>query len=775
MTKNSKTTLITKDENRIIEISLLIFTLLITLTTSFLYLDIYQQAVLAYTLMVVTYILTKIKSENQLLRFLILSFGSYLTLRYWIFRTFHTLGYTGFFDSIAMAALYLAESYAIVIYFLGIFVNISPIKREPPTLPEDKNLLPTVDVFIPTYNEPIDIIRITLIACKQLHYPEEKLNIYILDDGGTWQKRNDPDPEKREKACKRYEELKNLAKELEINYITRAKNEHAKAGNLNHALWLTSEGYEKSEFNNSEWYCFGKRPQKGGDLILVLDCDHVPTTDFLENTVGFFLKDPKLFLVQTPHFFINPTPIEKNLRTYAEAPGENEMFYGEIHRGLDFWNSSFFCGSGAILRRKYLEEAGGFKGDTITEDAETSLTLHSMGYNSVYLRKPMICGLSPETFDDFITQRSRWTQGMIQILMLKNPLKQKGLKWYQKLCYTNNCIFWFFGVARVIFILAPLLYLLFGARVYNVSIEQIISYAIPHLFTSFNISNYLYGKVRHPFFSEIFETAQSFLLLFPALGAAFAPKKPVFKVTPKGVSLTEDYINKKAFFFYFLLILCIVGIYAGAIKWLYSPLERGAVAVCVSWNLFNITMIIASIGALYELRQIRRFHRIETEEEALVIVPGQLKSYKAKIIDISLGGVAFRTEEKIYIPVLGSKIEVVTWACKGEEFRFSGIIRRVTTKENTKIIGLSFDSSNSEESIVKYVYGDSSRWERFWIRREKEKGILSGFSYLISIGFASLRRSIRASLNYLLKQIKDKNHIKLEVPWKSLRALKKFY
>lgn len=101
------------------------------------------------------------------------------------------------------------------------------------------------------------------------------------------------------------------------------------------------------------------------------------------------------------------------------------MFYGEIHRGLDFWNSSFFCGSGAVLRRKYLEEAQGFSGKTITEDAETALTLHSKGYNSVYLRKPMICGLSPETFDDFITQRSRWTQGMIQILLLKILLNKR--------------------------------------------------------------------------------------------------------------------------------------------------------------------------------------------------------------------------------------------------------------------------------------------------------------------------------------------------------------
>ena len=733
----------------------MLFIFLILIFTLSIYLDMFQQAVLAYGLMAFGFLLIKIRKQKDYLRIFILSIGLFITLRYWFFRTSHTLGYTGFFDSLAMTSLYIAETYAIIIYLLGIFVNLNPIKRNPPPLPEDKKLLPSVDIFIPTYNELEEIIRITAIACKQLRYPQDKLNIYILDDGATFQKRNDPDPEKSSSAWKRYEVLKNLAKDLEINYITREKNEHAKAGNLNNALWLTSEGY-KTKTGKSEWFCFGELPKSGGDLIVVLDCDHVPAVDFLENTVGFFLKDEKLFLVQTPHFFINPTPIEKNLGTYFEAPGENEMFYGEIHRGLDFWNSSFFCGSGAVLRRKYLEEAQGFSGKTITEDAETALTLHSKGYNSVYLRKPMICGLSPETFDDFITQRSRWTQGMIQILLLKNPFKQKGLKWYQKICYTNNCIFWFFGLARVIFIFAPLLYLLFSLRVYNVSIEQILSYAIPHLLYSLSLSNYLYGKVRHPFFSEVFESAQSFFLLFPTIGALLNPQKPTFKVTPKGTSLKQSVVNTRVLIFYILLFLCIGGIFAGIDKWIHSPLERGAVAVCISWNLFNIAMIIACIGALYELRQIRRFHRIETDEEALIIIPNTLKSFKASIKDISLGGMAIQLKEQTFIPFLGSSIEVVTWDSYGKQYRFKTIVKRVQT-EKAITIGCTFDNTTDFNYIVKFVYGDSRRWERFWGKRERQIGILAGFIYLLRIGLVSMGRNILGVFKFILANLKNFN------------------
>lgn len=751
--------------NRIFIENLSIFIALILIFfLSSIYLDIFQQAVLAYGFLALTYILTKIKGQNDLIRILLLSIGVFLSLRYWIFRSLHTLGYTGFFDSLAMFSLYIAETYAIVIYILGIFVNIHPLKREPQSLPEDKKIFPTVDIFIPTYNEPIEIIRITAIACKQIKYPQDKLHIYILDDGGTLQKRNDPDPEKRANAWKRYYELKMLAEELKINYITRAKNEHAKAGNLNNALWLTSEGFKDADTKDSEWFCFGLPPKKGGELILVLDCDHVPTSDFLENTVGFFLRDEKLFLVQTPHFFINPTPIERNLGTYTESPGENEMFYGEIHRGLDFWNSSFFCGSAAVLRRKFVEEVGGFSGKTITEDAETSLSLHSKGYTSAYLKKPLICGLSPETFDDFITQRSRWTQGMIQILILNNPFKQKGLKWYQKICYTNNCIFWFFGLARVIFIFAPLLYLLFSFRIYNVSIEQILSYAIPHLIASLNISNYLYGKVRHPFFSEIFETAQSFFLLFPTLGALFRPKAPTFKVTPKGTSLKESVINTRVITFYVLLILCLVGIYTGVNKWIYSPLERGAVAVCMSWVIFNIAMIIACIGALYELRQIRRHHRIFTEEEALVIPQGILKSFKATIKDISLGGLALNLKEKTFIPFINTNLEIVTWNSYGEEFRFLTVVKGVRINKDSMTVGCSFHESVDEKSIIKFIYGDSGRWEIFWKRRERAKGILSGFFYLIKTGLIALFRNVSGAFKLLYYSVKKYKN--LEELWK---------
>ena len=174
-----------------------------------------------------------------------------------------------------------------------------------------------------------------------------------------------------------------------------------------------------------------------------------PVREFLQRTVGYFRQDPRLFLCQTPHFFTNPDPLERNLETFQRMPSENEMFYGIIQKGLDKWNGAFFCGSAAVVRRAALDEVGGFSGITITEDCETALDLHSRGWNSCYIDKPMISGLQPETFASFIGQRSRWARGMFQIFLLKNPILKRGLSVAQKICYLSNMTYWFFPIFRL--------------------------------------------------------------------------------------------------------------------------------------------------------------------------------------------------------------------------------------------------------------------------------------------------------------------------------------
>ena len=162
--------------------------------------------------------------------------GTYVTLRYWVFRTTETIGYQSGWDFTFLILLYLAETYCIGTYVISMFGNIAALTRKIPLLPSDPERLPTVDVFIPTYNEDVDVLYVTATACTQLDYPKEKLNIYILDDGGTAHKLNDPDPQRAAAARKRADSLKSIASRLGVNYFARETNRYAKAGNINEGL-----------------------------------------------------------------------------------------------------------------------------------------------------------------------------------------------------------------------------------------------------------------------------------------------------------------------------------------------------------------------------------------------------------------------------------------------------------------------------------------------------------------------------------------------------------
>ncbi|MBF0201491.1 MAG: glycosyltransferase [Desulfamplus sp.] len=731
-----------------------------------------------------------VEQRGQFLRILIMVLCGFLTLRYWFFRTTVTITFDSLTEFSFSMLLYLAETYGILIFFLGMFVNASPIQRQTPRMQYHEDELPEVDVYIPTYNESEDVVRITALAATSMFYPQEKLNIYILDDGGTVNKLSDPDPGKALGARQRAQRLKEIARELSIIYATRDENIHAKAGNLNESLMSCECRLDEDAFDKMS--CINQGIHQGcGQLIVILDCDHVPARDFLKKTVGFFLEDPRLFLLQTPHFFINPDPIEKNLETFRKGPSENEMFYAAIHPGLDFWNASFFCGSAAIMRRNFLLEVGGIAGETITEDAETALGLHAKGYNSAYFFKPLIIGLTPETFDDFIVQRSRWAQGMIQIFILKNPLFQKGLTIFQKMCYINASFFWFFGFARVIFFLSPLILLFFGLKIYNASIAQVIAYALPHLAGAYLLSNYLFGRYRYPFFSELYESVISFYLLPAIISAIRKPRSPVFKVTPKAVSLKKDFLSHLAMPFYIMFFLSIAGYAAGLYQWVNTPGPKDSIVISLLWNTFNLVIVLSCLGVVWEKRQMRKQHRYPAEEDVILQTDRGETRIPAKTFDLSISGAGLAVEldaAAVHAKAreknregpldgdgnIGRSPDDVDGNREGNPLDGDGnskgstaygdaAIRDFTREDvilhardsygnlyelpikvvhqrrrgSQIILGTLFkdDSGENLRNIVNFVYGDSSRWQFFSEKPSASTiGYLRGFYRLIKIG-----------------------------------------
>lgn len=647
-------------------------------------------------------------------RFLFILLAGFLAIRYILWRSLDSLIYTGPLDFTAMALLFLAEMYAISIHFLGMFVNLWPMRNRPALLPDDKNQYPTVDVFIPTYNESEDIVRITALASTQLDYPKDKLNIYICDDGGTVNKRSHP--ELGMEAWERHYRLRRLAAELGVNYLTRETNRSAKAGNLNHALNHTK-----------------------GELILVLDCDHVPTRDFLTRTVEYFLADPKLFLVQTPHFFINPTPVEKGLAGVGNPNGENDMFYKEIHRSLDFWNSSYFCGSAALLRRTCLEEVGGISGKTITEDAETAFLLHSRGYNSAYMDRPMICGLSPESYHDYVLQRRRWAQGMTQLLVMNNPLLAPGLSLHQRLCYFNSCFYWLFGFARFTYFVAPACFLILGLRVYHASLPQILSIVVPYILSTFIVMDFFYGRARQPFFSEIYESVEA-MFLMPAVVSVFLnPHQPSFKVTPKGQKMDSDFLNPLAVIFFFIIVVNLVAMGMGVVKWFAFPILHDTLIVTGAWCSYNLYLALATLGAFWERKQIRHFHRVNVSEPVKVSIPRLGLEVEGEVTDLSLTGLAFRVQLP-FPPASQERVMLEVGDSYGSTYHFEAKLQRIITRGDMYNCGSEFllDDKKYAEAVA-YMYGDSQRWLDMWLAKSRSHGTLRMLGHFIRMGAKGAR------------------------------------
>lgn len=657
--------------------------------------------------------------------------AAFLCARYFYWRTTETLGFHDPLSAAISLLLYGAELYSMCIFLLGLFTSVHPLRRESPPLAGEPEAWPTVDVLIPTYNESVELLETTVLAATQLRYPADRYTVWVLDDGGTAQRRSHPNPEIALGAALRAEALQALCERAGARYLTRERNEGAKAGNLNAALASVS-----------------------GELILVLDADHIPTDDFLERTVGFMQRDPGLFLVQTPHFFVNPDPFEKNNGLFGRMPSENEMFYQVIQPGLDFWNGTFFCGSAALLRRSCLDAAGGLAGETITEDAETALKLHGLGYRSVYLNRAMISGLQPDSYADFIIQRVRWAQGMAQIFLLKNPWTQKGLRWYQRLCYTSSSFYWFFGFARMAFLLAPTAYLVFGLKIYDANLAEFLSYAVPYVAGSLLISDRLYGAVRWPFISEVYEVLQAFYTLPGIVRVMLNPKSPRFAVTPKDHQAKEDYVSELAAPFFLMYALSWLTLAAGAARYALLPAERGVTGMTLLWQVVNVFLLAAAQGVLYERRQLRSTPRMPADLEATVDFEDGVQG-EARLRNLSQGG-AYLELAPLETAALqkGAQVELTVGTADGPRSIFAELTSARRLPDGLVGAGVRFRPRHLADKrlIVALVHGDAERWAEFQAERTRRPGILRSFLFLLRLGYLANREGLRRLARRLVRR-----------------------
>lgn len=398
---------------------------------------------------------------------------------------------------------------------------------------------PTVDVLVPVANEPIEIIKETVTSAASLGYPH---NTFILDDGNS-------------------EEVKKIAEMLNIYYIARPhiNKKFAKSGNLNYGLKFCK-----------------------GEYVAIFDADHVAKKEFLEKLLPFF-ENENVGLVQTPQHFVNTS----NFIASGTAQAQ-EIFYKYVQPAKNSYNSAFCVGTNVIFRRSALDKIGGIAMRDHSEDIWTTILLHEEGYETVFYNKILANGKAPETISSFFRQQNRWARGGFSLFFTHNPLFIKTLTIDQRLQYFFSNIHYFSAFTMLIYVLFPIIYLLFGIHPMDITKDNgWFFHYLPFFITIYLLPWFLLGNIK------LATIATSLASFSPYLKAFLSV---ILKNSYKWVS-TESFTKSLSFVVFDIwphLLIIFLSIFAIFVGW-YKPQDVVNTSITTFWVLVNSYLFIIFI------------------------------------------------------------------------------------------------------------------------------------------------------------------------------------
>jgi cellulose synthase (UDP-forming) len=571
-------------------------------------------------------------------------------------------------------ALVIAEGVGIISFALLAFEawDIAPTPRKP-------TLDVPVDVVITTYDESVDVVEPTIVGALLMR---GNTTIYLSDDN------NRP-------------EMKALADYYGIIFQSRRNRKHAKAGNINAIL-----------------------PRLTGDLLLVLDADHVPSPDFLDATTGYF-RDPSIALVQTAHSFRNHNSVMHE----EQGRHEQSLFFDVLLPGRNRLGSVFWCGSAGLIRRSALEELGGMATETVTEDFETSLYLQARGYTIVYHNEHLVQGLAPDTLNAYLIQRFRWAQGTLSAFRPGRWLPwRRELTWKQKVSYTGALIHYLSPLQRIVYAVTLII-------VGTLGIVPMTYQGIPHLalwaawiVTSLLAVTALERGTSHPFEGtrNILMSMGVFLRAMPALVTS---KRFVFHVTPKNEVDSGGWPSIRLLWLPFTL-----GILTSVVltfRWvdvlvfdedlfdLIPEIAPEILAVITFFALVEVGILAHLFRELMTRRQDRALWRFPVQ------LPGEIDGHPATVIDLHQTGIGFyapreAVEGKKILPIQleTRQIKGAGFICRGE-FTIRNM-RPVATQPGMVRVGgsVEWSSPRTRQAVIEhcYVYEPYQARNRAWVR-----------------------------------------------------------
>jgi cellulose synthase (UDP-forming) len=423
---------------------------------------------------------------------------------------------------------------------------------------------PRVDILIATYNEEESILERTIAGALATQHGRKR--VWVLDDGRRpW--------------------LAALCQRLGANYLTRADNRHAKAGNINAALKVLGGLKEPHEF------------------IAVLDADFVPHRDFVRRALALF-HDPKVGLVQTPQHFFNADPIQHNLGIDRAYPDEQRFFFDHVQPARNAWGVAFCCGPSSMMRWSSLMAIGGFPTDSVTEDFLITLRLQEEGFTTVYLNEALTEGLAPEGLGEYITQRGRWCLGLIQIVRgPMGPFSRNRLRLVDRIGLLDSFLYWAFTYPfRLACLLVPLLYWFLGVTVVDASVPGVLAHFLPFFVCTLLVLNWVSGGLIVPVLNDVSQLLGAREITKAVIIGLLQPTNQTFKVTAKGGDRNRVVVQWP------LLLPLVVVFLLTVARLLFSIVtdvmfERDAgdgKSVILVWTLYNLVVLLATMAVCVE-------------------------------------------------------------------------------------------------------------------------------------------------------------------------------
>lgn len=540
------------------------------------------------------------QTSPRLVRALCASLCIALALRYlwWRFE-FSMPTHQNLYQAIWAWAFFGFEATSIVSSVMVLFFMSRCKRRQPPgRIPESLANAP-VDVFIATYNEPLQVLERVVVGAQAIDHKD--LRVWILDDGARdW--------------------VRDLAAELGVQYVRRVKGAHAKAGNINNGL--------KHALN------LGRRPE----FILLLDSDFVPYRNILKRTLGLFIE-ADVGIVQTPQHFFNSDPIQSNLLLARHWPDEQRFFFNSLLECKDAWGAAFCCGTSAVFRVDALVAAGGMAIETVTEDMLTTFKLNEYGYRTIYLNEQLSMGLAPEGLAAYISQRARWCLGAMQQIYTRWSFAGAAkIGLMSRISALDGVLYWISNAPfKLMMIAGPLVYWWTQTPVISSTVGDLFCYLAPSAICSIIFMSFFARKRILPVMTDVTQLISSFAIFSTVLVALVRPWGHPFKVTAKGVATDKVTVQWRLLTPFALMALAtIIGV-AANISPYAATYGTDGYEVNVFWSLFNVAVLMIACAVCVELPRRRAEERFASGERATIRLSTGMQA-PCDVRDISLSG-----------------------------------------------------------------------------------------------------------------------------------------